>query len=134
MAKRAPQSVHKHIGARVRVRRITLDMSIKELADALQLRSQQVQEYERGISRIGARTLEQIAKILQVPVEFFSEGLPASRNWPLATGEASTPNDVIAFFESPDGLALNQAFVRIKQPALQRIILNLVRQIARIDT
>jgi len=40
---------------------------------------------------------------------------------------------VIAFFESPDGLALNKAFVRIKQPALQRILLNLVRQIARID-
>ena len=132
MAKRAQQSVHKHIGARLRMRRMTLDMSITELADALQLRVQQVQEYERGISRIGARTLEQIAKILRVPVEFFFEGLPASRGWPLATGEASTPNDVIVFFESPDGLALNKAFVRIKQPALQRVILNLVRQVARI--
>jgi transcriptional regulator with XRE-family HTH domain len=132
MAKGTPQFIHKHIGARVRMRRIALDMSITELSDALQLKIQQVQEYERGISRIGARTLEQIAKILQVPVEFFFEGLPASRGWPLAKREASTPNDVIAFFESPDGLALNKAFVRIKQPALRLIILKLVQQVARI--
>jgi transcriptional regulator with XRE-family HTH domain len=133
MAKGTPQSNDKRIGARVRMRRLMLDMSLTKLADALQLTFQQVQEYERGMSRIGARTLEQIAEILQVPVEFFFEGLPVSRGRPLAKGEMPTPDDVTDFFESADGLALNKAFVRIKQPALRRIILQLVQQIARID-
>jgi len=133
MAKRTLQSYDKHIGARVRMRRMMLEMSITKLADALQLKFPQVQEYERGISRIGARTLEQIATILQVPVEFFFEGLPASRGWSLAQAEAPTPDDVTDFIESADGLALNTAFVRIKRPALRRIILKLVQQVARSD-
>jgi len=133
MAKRTLQSYDKHIGARVRMRRMMLEMSITKLADALQLKFPQVQEYERGISRIGARTLEQIATILQVPVEFFFEGLPASRGLSLAQAEAPTPDEVTDFIESADGLALNTAFVRIKRPALQRIILKLVQQVARSD-
>ena len=132
MAKRTLQSYDKHIGARVRMRRMMLEMSITKLADALQLKFPQVQEYERGISRIGARTLEQIATILQVPVEFFFEGLPASRG-SLAKAEAPTPDDVTDFIGSADGLALNTAFVRIKQPVLRRIILKLVQQVARSD-
>jgi transcriptional regulator with XRE-family HTH domain len=46
------------------------------LGDALGLTFQQVQKYENGTNRIGASRLEQISRILQVPVAFFFEGAP----------------------------------------------------------
>jgi len=71
MTRGTPRSTDKHVGARVRMRRERLDMIISKLAEALQLTSQQVQKYERRIDRIVAGRLQQIANILQVPVECF---------------------------------------------------------------
>ena len=76
MAKKAPNPIDKHVGARVRMRRMMLSMSQEKLGDALGLTFQQVQKYEKGTNRIGASRLQQIANILQVPVSFFFEGAP----------------------------------------------------------
>ena len=75
MAKKAPNPTDKHVGARVRMRRMMLGMSQEKLGDALGLTFQQVQKYEKGANRIGASRLQQIAHILQVPVSFFFDGL-----------------------------------------------------------
>ena len=76
MAKKAPNPTDKHVGARVRMRRMMLSMSQEKLGDALGLTFQQVQKYEKGANRIGASRLQQIAHILQVPVSFFFDGAP----------------------------------------------------------
>ena len=76
MAKKAPNPTDKHVGARVRMRRMMLGMSQEKLGDALGLTFQQVQKYEKGANRIGASRLQQIAHILQVPVSFFFDGAP----------------------------------------------------------
>ena len=76
MAKKAPNPIDKHVGSRVRMRRMMLSMSQEKLGDALSLTFQQVQKYEKGTNRIGASRLQQIANILQVPVSFFFEGAP----------------------------------------------------------
>ena len=76
MAKKAPNPTDKHVGARVRMRRMMLGMSQEKLGDALGLTFQQVQKYEKGANRIGASRLQQISHILQVPVSFFFEGAP----------------------------------------------------------
>jgi transcriptional regulator with XRE-family HTH domain len=117
--------IDKHIGARVRMRRQMLHMSRKQLADAVQPTPRQVQAYERGINRIGAGLLQQIADVLRVPMEFFFEGLPTSRGRPRKREE---------HFSTAEEVALNEAFTRIKQPALQRIILKLVERIGRSDS
>jgi transcriptional regulator with XRE-family HTH domain len=70
--------VDKHVGSRVRMRRMMLSMSQAKLGDALGLTFQQVQKYEKGTNRIGASRLQHLAGILQVPVEFFFEGAPSS--------------------------------------------------------
>ena len=75
-AKKAPNPTDRHVGSRVRMRRILLAMSQEELGAALGLSFQQVQKYERGATRIPASRLQQISHILQVPVEFFFEGAP----------------------------------------------------------
>jgi transcriptional regulator with XRE-family HTH domain len=54
-------------------------MSQSTLAEALGLTFQQVQKYEKGANRIGASRPQQIAQILQMPVEYFFEGLPHQR-------------------------------------------------------
>ncbi len=76
MAKKAPNPIDKHVGSRVRMRRMMLSMSQEKLGDALGLTFQQVQKYEKGTNRIGASRLQQISQILQVPISFFFEGAP----------------------------------------------------------
>jgi transcriptional regulator with XRE-family HTH domain len=53
----------KHVGSRVRMRRMMLSMSQQKLADGLGLTFQQVQKYERGANRIGASRLQQISHL-----------------------------------------------------------------------
>src|SRR5450432_4235788 len=60
IAKKAHNPIDKHVGSRVRMRRMMLSMSQTKLGDALDLTFQQVQKYEKGTNRIGASRLQQI--------------------------------------------------------------------------
>ena len=97
MAKKAPNPIDKHVGSRVRMRRMMLSMSQEKLGDALGLTFQQVQKYEKGTNRIGASRLQQISLILQVPVSFFFEGAPAPPGRPQGMGEAPSPEYATEF-------------------------------------
>ena len=133
MAKKAPNPIDKHVGSRVRMRRMMLGMSQEKLGDALGLTFQQVQKYEKGTNRIGASRLQQISQILQVPVAFFFEGAPViSGEFEPSTGmqEAPSPAYVSDFLATSDGLSLTKAFMRIKDAKLRRRIVDLVQQIA----
>jgi transcriptional regulator with XRE-family HTH domain len=133
MAKKAPNPIDKHVGSRVRMRRMMLSMSQEKLGDALGLTFQQVQKYEKGTNRIGASRLQQISNILQVPVAFFFEGAPdlvgvGAR--PPGSKDAPSPTYVADFLATSDGLALTKAFMRISDQKLRRRIVDLVEQIA----
>jgi transcriptional regulator with XRE-family HTH domain len=132
MAKKAPNPIDKHVGSRVRMRRMMLSMSQEKLGDALGLTFQQVQKYEKGTNRIGASRLQQIAHILQVPVSFFFEGAPhvGGHHGGDGMGEAPSPAYVSDFLATSDGLSLTKAFMRIKSSKLRRRIVDLVEQIA----
>jgi transcriptional regulator with XRE-family HTH domain len=132
MAKKAPNPIDKHVGSRVRMRRMMLGMSQEKLGNSLGLTFQQVQKYEKGTNRIGASRLQQISHILQVPVSFFFEGAPANTNTPHeeGMGEAPSPAYVSDFLATSDGLALTKAFMRISDMKLRRRIVDLVEQIA----
>jgi transcriptional regulator with XRE-family HTH domain len=132
MAKKAPNPTDKHVGSRVRMRRMMLAMSQEKLGDALGLTFQQVQKYEKGTNRIGASRLQQIAHILQVPVSFFFEGAPSLGPQVGGDGmrEAPSPSYVSDFLATSDGLALTKSFMRIKEPKLRRRIVDLVEAIA----
>ena len=70
------------VGRRVRSRRLECRLSQTELADRIGVTFQQVQKYEKGVNRIGAGRLQQIAEIFEVPVSAFFAVTPAqlSRN------------------------------------------------------
>jgi transcriptional regulator with XRE-family HTH domain len=130
MAKKSPDSVDRHVGARIRMRRLMLKFSQTQLGDALGLSFQQVQKYERGSNRVGASRLQQIAGILQVPVSFFFEQAPINRGEPVQNSDAPSPESVTAFISTTDGLKLIRAFTSIKNTKLRRCIVQLVERIA----
>ncbi|HWL05965.1 MAG TPA: helix-turn-helix transcriptional regulator [Xanthobacteraceae bacterium] len=133
MNKKAPNPIDKHVGSRVRMRRMMLSMSQEKLGDALNLTFQQVQKYEKGTNRIGASRLQQISQVLQVPVAFFFEGAPALELEGAASGglqEAPSPAYVTDFLATSEGLALIKAFRRISDAKLRRRIVDLVEQMA----
>ena len=127
MAKKHPDPIDRHVGSRVRMRRLMLYMSQTKLADAIGLTFQQVQKYEKGTNRMGSSRLQQVANILQVPVTFFFEGAPGQ---PSIDGKAPSPAYVSDFLATSDGLTLTRAFMHIKSAKLRRAIVNIVEEIA----
>ena len=131
--KHAPRSanpVDVHVGTRVRLRRQVLKMSQEKLGDQLGVTFQQVQKYERGSNRIGASRLWKIADVLEVPINFFFDGLSGQFD----QGELAENDQmpiVYDFINSSDGVALAKAVSQIKSKAVRRQILELARSLAR---
>jgi len=67
--------IDRHVGARIRERRIMLGLSQQQMADMIGVTYQQAHKYERGINRISAGRLYEISQVLTVPVSYFFEGL-----------------------------------------------------------
>src|SRR5262245_12311683 len=92
---RRPNPIDVHVGSRVRFRRMLLGMSQEKLGEKLGLTFQQVQKYEKGINRIGASRLFDLAQVLGVSVQFFYEEAPSQES----PGHAFAPE---GFAEKPD--------------------------------
>jgi transcriptional regulator with XRE-family HTH domain len=130
---RRPNPIDAHVGSRVRLRRVLLGMSQERLAEQLGLTFQQVQKYEKGINRIGASRLFDLAHVLGVPVQFFYEKAPPTEGAPVpAVGFADHGAEgyISDFLNSREGLELNRAFVRITDAKVRRSIVDLVRSLA----
>ena len=65
----------RYVGNRIRERRVMLGLSQQQMAQLIGVTYQQAHKYERGINRISAGRLYEIARVLRVPVGFFFEGL-----------------------------------------------------------
>ena len=129
MPKKQANPVDAHVGHRVRLRRMLIGMSQERLGELLGLTFQQVQKYEKGINRIGAGRLFEVAGILGVPISFFYED--ADTNGPRSGfSEAGEPPPVMEFLASGEGLQLSLAFMRIKDSKVRRRILDLVRSLS----
>jgi transcriptional regulator with XRE-family HTH domain len=125
-----PQDVDRHVGSRVRMRRMMVGMSQEKLGDSCGITFQQIQKYEKGTNRIGASRLHQIARILEVPVEFFYEGAPldqGSGETPVGDGNARSMTEFLA---TSEGLELVKAFTAIKDQKVRRRIVDLARAVA----
>jgi len=131
MSSRSSDPVDRHVGNRVRMRRLMLGWSQGKLADQLELTFQQVQKYEKGSNRIGAGRLHQLSYILDVPVSFFFEGAPKPTGLPSRNRrDAPSPNYLTDFLATANGQALVKAFMRIKRTAVRRSIVRMLEAIA----
>ena len=62
----------------MRQRRTLLGMSQSTVGKAIGLTFQQIQKYEHGSNRIGSSRLYEFAKVLDVPVSYFFDEMPAN--------------------------------------------------------
>jgi transcriptional regulator with XRE-family HTH domain len=132
MQKRRQKSsilIDQQVGSRVRMRRLMLKLSQTDLADGIGVSFQQVQKYEKGMNRIGAGRLQQIAHILQVPVTFFFE---TASHHPSTVAQDQSLANLNDFMATRDGLTLAEAFMRIGNIRLRRRIVDLVEKIGQI--
>jgi transcriptional regulator with XRE-family HTH domain len=110
------------------MRRLMLKMTQEKLAAQLGLTFQQVQKYEKGVNRVSASRLREMSHVLQVPVQFFFDGLPETKSGPARDRQEPAQKFVYDFLASSDGLALAQAFTRLKSSKLRRRIVQLVKE------
>lgn len=132
--KKRPNPIDAHVGSRIRLRRMMLNMSQEKLGEQLGITFQQVQKYEKGTNRVGASRLQAIATILEVPVAFFFEDAPSVP--PIAEegfSDAGATNYVMDFLSTNEGLQLNRAFIKIKDPKLRKSVVDLVRSMSGDD-
>ena len=64
-------TLNKVLGSRLKHRRQLMGLNQTELGKKLQISGQQIHKYEKGIDRITAGRLFEIAQVLSVPLEFF---------------------------------------------------------------
>jgi transcriptional regulator with XRE-family HTH domain len=72
--------VDRYVGGRIRERRVMLGLSQQQMADMIGVTYQQAHKYERGINRISAGRLYEIAQVLRVPVSYFFDGIDGPMN------------------------------------------------------
>jgi transcriptional regulator with XRE-family HTH domain len=119
-----PKKADVFVGARVRFRRKELGLSQGKLAEKLGITFQQVQKYEKGVNRVGASRLADMARILSVPVSYFFEDAERSD---ASEGSAATMSNVLTMAGAAD---LLRAYSRISNPALRKVVLSLARSLA----
>lgn len=127
---RRPNPIDIHVGSRVRLQRMLRGISQEKLGERLGLTFQQVQKYEKGVNRIGASRLFDLARVLGVPIQFFYDDAPSSEpHMPAQPGMAESGPDayVFEFLNSREGLELNRAFARITDAKKRRAVVDLVR-------
>ena len=107
------------LGKRIRLRRVEQRVSQAELGEKLGVSFQQVQKYEKGVNRVGASRLQQIASALEVPVMFFYDGDVKSKEV-----------DSLLFLDSAFSLRLLRAYSRIKDQTVRRQLVTLMESIA----
>jgi transcriptional regulator with XRE-family HTH domain len=118
------------VGNRLRLRRMLIGMSQERLGDLLGLTFQQVQKYEKGVNRIGAGRLYQVAHILGVPINYFYEGVAEQDPNSRAVNDDMPLQPVMEFMSSGEGLQLSLAFMRIKDGKVRKRVIDLIKSLA----
>jgi transcriptional regulator with XRE-family HTH domain len=84
---RSTAAIDDHVGARIHERRIMLGLTQQQFAELVGVSYQQLHKYERGINRVPAGRLFEIAHVLSVPVGYFYEGFAEERVRPVPQRE-----------------------------------------------
>ena len=119
--RRGAQDIDRHVGARMRERRIMLGLTQQQMAELIGVTYQQAHKYEKGINRIAAGRLSTIAQALGVEVSYFFENAEADQ----ASVEPSPQQRLL--------LELARSFVALPSRKHQEAICNLARVLANHD-
>lgn len=142
LADGTPNPIDLHVGKRMHLRRTMMGMSQERLAAELGVTFQQVQKYEKGLNRIGASRLWDIAQVLGVGVEFFYEDLDENsrdKSPRKISTHLQLSDETEEFFDMDawlrkDVIALVKAYTKIKDKNVTQNILNLVESMSEKET
>ena len=129
MTKRDPNFVDRHVGNRVRMRRLLVGMSQEKLGELLGITFQQVQKYEKGSNRVSASRLYQISRVLGVAVQYFYDELK-SDDGPSGFAESEGADAIAGALQSPEGVQIARIFSATSDPEKRKLILNAVKLLA----
>ncbi len=125
-----PHPVDIHVGSKLKQRRVGVGMTQERLARTIGITFQQVQKYERGTNRIVASRLFELARALDVSVDYFFEGMP---NGDAPKHPAASPREEASALPSlmaeRDTLILVRAYHRIGDAAVRRRLIDLVKSL-----
>jgi transcriptional regulator with XRE-family HTH domain len=102
-------------------------LSQAELSDKLGVGFQQIQKYEKGVNRMSAAMMVQIAAVLKVDVQYFFDELPTGAK---NTKEIKTPI-LIDMSLAAHGPRLIDAFLKLKTDKLRGAIADLATALVR---
>lgn len=131
-----PHPVDIHVGRRLRQKRTFLGLSQEAVGKQIGVTFQQIQKYERGINRMGASRLYDFAKALGVQVSYFFEGFGdyvQEGGSALAAGEPAAPAFEHENINNRETLEVMRAYYRIKNPAVRKRIVELIKAMAAED-
>lgn len=138
MDEEGPDPIDRHVGTRIRGRRVGMRVSQTKLGQGIGVTFQQIQKYESGTNRVGASNLFKIAQSLGVDVSFFFQGLAEESEGGqlgLAMGLADQPQ--AAFYDNPmnsrEAFELMHNYYRIADPTVRKRLFQLVRTLAFTD-
>ena len=131
---KSPHPIDAHVGGRVKLRRKLMGMSQTKLGDAVNLTFQQIQKYERGANRMGGSRLYQFALLLDVPISFFFDDMPADLH-DLAPVVDTKVIDQIEMTEIPkeEVDALVEQYYQIRNKADRHRLRDLARAFAGLE-
>jgi transcriptional regulator with XRE-family HTH domain len=109
------------IGQRIRARRMERHLSQGDLGDIVGVTFQQVQKYEKGVNRIGAARLQQVADALQTDLAYFMGDM--------GNGKAKAPSKLSTFMATKDGLDIVEAMMKLDE-SLRRSVITLARSLS----
>jgi len=127
--KRLATRIDAHIGSRIKLRRLSLGLTQKQIAESLGVTFQQIQKYEIGTNRICASRLFVLAQMLGVSLEYFMDGLATPKQKPSSYSYVET--DVVELMATREGTALAKAFTRISDAHLRRTVVELVTAMSK---
>ena len=67
------ENFNKHLGSKLKLRRLALGLTQTKVAKAINVTFQQIQKYEKGTNGVSSIRLLQLSNYLKVPINYFYE-------------------------------------------------------------
>lgn len=130
-----PNPIDVHVGRKLQLRRTLLGLSQERLGDLIGLTFQQVQKYESGANRVSSSRLYDIARVLEIGIPYFFEGMTAEVQGqspghlqgavPLVSDDEKDP------MARRETLELVRAYYQIKNPRIRKQLVDLTRSLGK---
>ena len=120
-SRRRVQDADRHVGMRLRERRMTLGMTLPQLAELIGVTYQQAHKYESGLNRLAVGLLWRVAQALGVEVDYFFAGLGGKPGaFKPARRQRLLPK-------------LTRSFLAISDPRRQAVLCDVARALATLE-